>query len=756
MASVYRFPLCAWQNGEGAVTVRIADDGYENLCVTAPTRREAERQIVEHIQHLAKTGSWKLFEPDFFDAELRVVKFSVMPEYEQNGRTFPVTSTLPFRIPCVIGKREHGTPIAFLPSLGIFFDYHDPQSFERIAIHLAQRRLSGLSPAELTRHLSPSQIVLDTLSVTVRETASHTRPDQALRPLSDVAEHLGAPRFRRIARTWERDEAVANVTGLLRRSEGHVCLVGPSGCGKTSVLVEAVRRIERSSHGGGERRLFWQTSGSRIIAGMKWLGEWEERLEETIRQAGRIGGVLCVENLAEILRLGGDRPESSVGAFLVPFLQYRELRLVVEATPEEFAACERALPALADQLQVVKLDPFTPEQGRTILRRAAEAHDRNDPVAFPLASADRAHSLFHRFLPYAAFPGQAVQFLAGVVEDSLDEGRTEVGPREVEDAFSRHTGLPSWLTRLDETFDQAGLLTHLRDRVRQQDAAVDRVARLVAKFCAGLNDPARPIGVLLFCGPTGVGKTQMVRSLADYLFPGRPEKDRVVRLDMSEYAGPDAPERLLGTIGGQPSSLVRHLRGQPFSIVLLDEIEKASQEVFDVFLSIFEEGRLTDPLGRVTSFRSSLIVMTSNLGAGSSGAAGFATPEHRENAAGRVDRSAVTNFFRPEFFNRLDQVVYFEPLGREAIEAIARKEVAELEEREGLRERGLRLEIDDALVARVAEVGFDPVYGARPLQRAVEEWLALPLARWLSDHPVTNTRILATWDPGEQRVEFAG
>jgi ATP-dependent Clp protease ATP-binding subunit ClpC len=261
------------------------------------------------------------------------------------------------------------------------------------------------------------------------------------------------------------------------------------------------------------------------------------------------------------------------------------------------------------------------------------------------------------------------------------------------------------------------------------------VCRSLLKFKVGLNDPRRPLATLLFVGPTGTGKTQLAKLLGDYLFPHRKESDRLVRLDMSEYAGYDATRRLLGEPFGQPSDLVKRLRQNPFTVLLLDEVEKAAPEVFDTLMNVFDEGRLTDALGRVTWFRSTVIIMTSNLGTKKGGSLGFGNEPSGTNA--RSDPGAVRAFFRPEFFNRLDQVVTFDPLSADNIRAIARREITGVEQREGLQLRGLRLEVTTALFDQICAAGFDPIYGARPLQRKIEELVVTPVAKWLVGHPET-------------------
>lgn len=207
---------------------------------------------------------------------------------------------------------------------------------------------------------------------------------------------------------------------------------------------------------------------------------------------------------------------------------------------------------------------------------------------------------------------------------------------------------------------------------------------------------------------------------------------------MSEYAGADAASRLLGGASGQPSELIRQIRANPFTVLLLDEVEKAAEEVFDILLNVFEEGRITDSFGRETSFHSTVIVMTSNLGAGASGAMGFGA--NAKTAA--FDNAAVRQFFRPEFLNRLDHIVRFNALAAEDIAAVTRKELSELSDREGLKEKQITLEFDEALIDYIAASGFDPKFGARPLQRRIEEVITAPLAHWLlRDSEVNNVSL---------------
>ena len=353
-----------------------------------------------------------------------------------------------------------------------------------------------------------------------------------------------------------------------------------------------------------------------------------------------------------------------------------------------------------------------------------------------------AYRFLQRYAKYERFPGKAIKFLSGCVNDAWLEKRGAVGEADVRKAFTEQTGLPEVFLRDDLPLDTAALEAFFTKRIIGQEEALEKILRVVKVFKAGLNDPAKPVATLLLAGPTGVGKTASARTLAACCFGAGQALDPLLRLDMSEFQSESQVERLIGSPGGDPGRLLQHLRERPFSVVLFDEIEKANPVFFDVLLTVLDEGLLADAYGRATDFRNSILVMTTNLGSRRGGSLGFGgDPLQRYEAA-------VREHFRPEFCNRLDQVIEFQPLGPDAILAIARKELEEVAEREGVRRRGLRLEFTDVLVRHVAEAGFDPVYGARPLQRLVEQRVVGPLSRFLLAEVVpVSARI---------RVDFSG
>jgi ATP-dependent Clp protease ATP-binding subunit ClpC len=750
----YRYPVLVIRDPAGGYTAVAVDD--DNLAAFGPTVAAVRDDLKSYLEWAHRRTPWKPA-PDFLDPELHTVKVNVRPEYLTEQRIYPCDQSVTVRVPCVTGRQASGQRLASLPLLGLRFTYHEPESLKALAQRYALQKLEGLTPKELARYLAlPHAELADVVVRIPRETATVERLE-APPTLGRVAEPLGERAVRKqFARAWERDAESALLVRKLHRERASVLLVGEPGVGKTTLLVEAVREVEKrladeakAEGKAAQPRRFWQTAAGRIIAGMKYLGQWEERVEFLIGELGEIEGVLCVDRLLDLVRTGGIGPADSIASFLVPYLTRGELRMVAEATPSELDACRRLLPGLADVFQIIAVEPFDRAKALAVLDRQMETSKSNLRVAVTPGVSDRVVQLFRRFMPNSVFPGQAAGFTRELIDRGSRESWPEVTPAHAVAHFMARTGLPELFLRDEITLDREAVLNWFRGHVIDQPEACDAAANVVLTFKAGLNDPHRPLGVLLFCGPTGVGKTEMAHALGRYFFGAgaQPDGKRLVRLDMSEYAGFDAVERLIGPPHGEPSELIRKLRQQPFTVLLFDEIEKASPEVFDVLLGVIDEGRLTDRFGRVTNFRSALIVMTSNLGADRQATFGFdvaARPRYRDEALA---------FFRPEFFNRLDGVVTFHPLGPETIRAITRKELAAIADREGLSRRGLTIRWSDRLVEHLANVGFDARYGARPLQRTVERTVVAALAKWLLDRPTRGSATIeGDWADG--RVVF--
>jgi ATP-dependent Clp protease ATP-binding subunit ClpC len=744
MARIVRFPVFLWRSGPDTWSGRVLDDLADGTAV-AKSASGVLRQLKDYLRMLDQRDElWRAI-PGYADAQLRVVKVSVLPEYPGRKKRSHVVAAITLRLPCVVGKRFSGGVAAELPVMGLGFSLEDEKGLDELASHYVRNHLRGETPAQVARWLPPEECRLEEITLTAKNREDR-KEETKLPNLSQVARHAGSADLQRGARTWEREAEVKSLVARLATDRSSLCVTGAHGCGKTSIVLEAARLMERTVKDGGARQpRFWLTSAARLIAGMRWLGEWQERLEKVIAELRSVDGVLCVESLRELTMVGGQGPEGSLAAFLVPYLCSGELRLVAEATPAELSAIDRMMPALVDCFALQRVEPLEEGASDRLLLAASEWIGKSKRLDIQPAAAREAGRLCRRFQPYAAFPGTPVHLLKEAAAAAKELGAATVDSAALHSEYARLSGLPLHLLDDGERVSPDELRAWFQQRLIGQEQAVEAACRALVKFKTGLNDPGRPPAVLLFTGPTGTGKTQLAKLMADWLFPNRPESERMVRLDMSEYAGHDATRRLLGEEHGEPSDLVKRLRQQPFTLLLLDEVEKASPDVFDILMNVFDEGRLTDAHGRETWFRSAFIVLTSNLGVRTTGSLGFGKPALR----GSIDVSAVTAFFRPEFFNRMDQMVVFQPLTPEVVEQIAAGELAALAHREGLTTRNIKLAFFPELIRMVAAEGFDPVYGARPLQRRVEELVVAPLSSWLVAHPVARDCVLSfAWRDG--------
>jgi ATP-dependent Clp protease ATP-binding subunit ClpC len=492
--------------------------------------------------------------------------------------------------------------------------------------------------------------------------------------------------------------------------------------GRRRRLRALVRRIARHllerGRGGKEvkKRKLWATSADRIVAGMVYLGMWQERCLEIARVLSGSGHYLHVDRLADLIRPQSDG--ASIADLLAPAIVAGDVMVIAECSDAELERCRRRAPEVVDAFHVARVDALSPAQTVPLvgLYQQRKEGEQGEADVHPEA-ARRLVSLLEAFRRDVAFPGKLFSFLDWWSQDA-DPPRGLVLPRDVVAAYARWSGLPVELVADEQPATAADVAGALRRGVVGQDEACGIAGRVVARLKAGLDDPERPVGAMLFVGPTGVGKTELAKQLATYLFGSA---DRMIRIDCSEYMTPGSALRLLEAGAGAPS-LAEKVRAQPLSVVLLDEIEKAHPEVFDLLLGVIGEGRLTDSLGRLCDFRMTVIVMTSNLGARESKATGFAS------AGGADYVGAVRGHFRPELLGRIDHIVSFRALAPADIERIVDLELEKVRRRPGLVVRRLALRVTPAARAVLAARGFDPRMGARPLRRLIEEVVVTPLA----------------------------
>jgi ATP-dependent Clp protease ATP-binding subunit ClpC len=579
------------------------------------------------------------------------------------------------------------------------------------------------------------------------------------------------------------DEIAQTVEILARRRKNNAVLIGEAGVGKTAIVEGLALRITEGDVPETLRdtRVVALDLGS-LVAGSQYRGQFEQRLKAVLAEVTAAEGkiVLFVDELHTVLGAGGAEGAMDAANLLKPMLARGELRMVGATTLSEYKRIERDA-ALARRFSAVMVEAPSVDETVEILRGLRSAYEEHHAATITDDALVAAARLSDRYLTEQHLPDKAIdlvdqaaaklrlatprpvdeaklreQLTAAVeaedyeraAEIKLQLGRqadaaaraeagTAAAPTDrvtveetaVAAVVAARTGIPVGELVAGELARLVELEDDLHLRVVGQNEAVEKVADTIRRARVGLSEPDRPLGSFLFLGPTGVGKTELVKALSERLFAS---EDSLVRIDMSEYREPHTVARLIGSppgyVGyGDGGQLTEPVRRRPYSVVLLDEVEKAHPEVWNVLLQVMDDGRLTDGEGRTVDFTNTVIVMTSNLGAGKARRGIGFTASEPEAEADRM-AAAAKEAFLPEFINRIDEIVSFHALAPEQVRSIAELMVARVAERL-FTERGITLEVADELVARLARDGFDEEFGARPLQRHVRRTLEKALTR---------------------------
>lgn len=534
-----------------------------------------------------------------------------------------------------------------------------------------------------------------------------------------------------------------------------IIVAGDAGVGKTTHILALAQRL------AARGLVFLEASAADIIAGQTYIGELEKRLRKIIENIDRRRGVIWyVPNFHELLFVGRHRYNpAGILDMLMPFVESGAMALVGETRPAPLEQLTRDNPRIKTTFDIIQIEPL--DDGQTLdLAANWAAADSVDDGRQPLiaeTALKEAQQMVKQFLGDYAAPGNLLDFLKLTRQNSIADGRP-IQSLDVDNLYrtlSQITGLPRTILDERQGLDINELRTLFHQRVMGQPEAVDCLVERIAMIKAGLTDPSRPLGVFLFAGPTGTGKTEIAKTLAEFLF-GSPE--RMIRLDMSEFKTASSEDRILGETEKDRSSaaLVNQIRKQPFSVVLLDEFEKAHANIWDLFLQVFDDGRLTDRQGNTANFRHAIIILTSNLGATIKPGSGIGfSPDTCSFSMHQVQK-AIGKTFRSEFVNRLDRVVVFRPLNRSIMRDILFKELNNVLQRRGLRNREWAVEWEESAINFLLQKGFTRDLGARPLKRAIEQFLLAPLSVTIVNHqhPEGDQFLFVRSDNNSIEVEF--
>lgn len=576
---------------------------------------------------------------------------------------------------------------------------------------------------------------------------------------------------------------------LSRRTKNNPVLIGEPGVGKTAIAEGLAQQIVNNEVPEilRDKRVMTLDMGT-VVAGTKYRGEFEDRLKkvmEEIRQAGNI--ILFIDELHTLIGAGGAEGAIDASNILKPALARGELQCIGATTLDEYRKYIEKDAALERRFQPIQVDEPTIEESVQILQGLRDRYEAHHRVTITDEAIESAVKLSDRYITDRFLPDKAIDLIDEAaskvrlrsytappnlkeLEQKLEEVRkekdaavqsqefekaaslrdkeqrlreelektkdewkekqgqesSEVTTEDIANVVSSWTGVPVAKLQKDESERLLNMEDILHNRVIGQDEAVKAISKAIRRARAGLKDPKRPIGSFIFLGPTGVGKTELARALAEAMFG---DEDAMIRIDMSEYMEKHSTSRLVGSPPGyvgyeEGGQLTEKVRRKPYSVVLLDEIEKAHPEVFNILLQVLEDGRLTDAKGRTVDFRNTILIMTSNVGAHElrrNKYVGFnlGDEEHDYQDMKSKVMDELKKAFRPEFLNRIDEIIVFHSLEQKHLKQIVKLMAEQLKKR--LKEQDIDFELTDQAIEKIAKEGTDLEYGARPLRRAIQK-----------------------------------
>jgi ATP-dependent Clp protease ATP-binding subunit ClpC len=590
-----------------------------------------------------------------------------------------------------------------------------------------------------------------------------------------------------------REAEIERVVQILcRRTKNNPVLIGEPGVGKTAIVEGLAQRIIRGDVPSFlENKRILSLDLSLIVAGTKYRGQFEERLKQIMRELiENPQYVVFIDELHTLVGAGSAEGSLDAANILKPALSRGEIQCIGATTPAEFRKSIEKDRSLERRFQAVKVPPPSEEEAVSILDGVRERYEAFHQVRYTDDAIEAAVYQSNRYIPDRFLPDKAIDVIdeAGArvklrerrhhaprtpVYDERDRGSyfrpglpaaalsdedelimsVEVTKDDIEEVIARWTGIPIMSLKEEETQKLLRIEEELRGRVIAQRPAISALARSIRRSRAGLKNPHRPVGSFLFLGPTGVGKTEVARSLAEFLFGS---ERSMIRFDMSEFMEKHSVSKLIGSPPGyvgheEGGQLTERIRRSPYSVLLFDEIEKAHPDIFNVLLQVFEDGILTDALGNTVDFKSAIIIMTSNIGARyiqKKGTMGFqASPDASREKMEEMVMNSVRHTFNPEFINRLDEIIIFDQLLDDELLEIVGLQVDQLNKT--LRRRGLEVRLTDEAKRWIVEkTCADRSYGARPLRRALQKYVEDPLSEALIQGSLTDASVVEVYADG--------
>lgn len=542
-----------------------------------------------------------------------------------------------------------------------------------------------------------------------------------------------------------RDSEIERVVEILgRRKKNNAMLVGDPGVGKSAIVEGIALKIASGNIPAAlKNKKIISLDLASVVAGTRYRGDFEKRFKAIINELKNKPEIIVfIDEIHTIIGAGGASGSLDAANMMKPALARGEIQCIGATTMDEFTKVVEKDGALDRRFQKVVVYPADVPYSIDILKKIKFSYEQHHHVTYTDEAIEACAKLSDRYITDKCLPDKAIDALdeaGSMVRLRLNDRKKvskEVTAEDVATVISKMSGIPVNKVAESEGHRLLKMKERLQNRIIGQDEAIDLVVKAIQRGRAGIKDPNRPIGSFLFFGPTGVGKTQLAKSIAEYLFDSQ---DNIIRIDMSEYMEKINVSRLIGAPPGyvgfeEGGQLSERVRKKPYCVVLLDEIEKAHPDVFNLLLQVIDEGRLTDNNGRTVNFKNTILIMTSNVGSREiedyGSGIGFATSEKNISANKKtIVEKAVRKAFSPEFINRVDQQIFFNSLTKEDIEKIIDIELKDLRNR--VLDAGFKISVTPSAKRFIAEEGYDPKFGARPLRRAIQKYIEDPVSEFI-------------------------